>query len=322
MLDAGCSILAPFLSPFALRPSLFALLFPASGVENYNPGMDSATPAPLVSVLVATYNAALTLRRCIDSVVGQQGIGVELLIADGQSSDDTVDICQIYAAKLAYFQSRPDAGVYDAWNRLLPHARGRWICFLGADDCFPEVDTLARLAEAADERPADCRLVYGRVQYYDAAGDRVYEEGAPWEASVSEMRFCNSIPHIGTLHAREIFDEGARFDPAYRIAGDYDLVRREALQNGAFFAEEVVAAHAAWGGLSTRADLELQSVREVGRIIRRQDGRHPPAVWYWRCGKVLVRHAIYSAFGQRGLERYERWKSIVRRKKRVLRTEY
>ena len=132
------------------------------------------------------------------------------------------------------------------------------------------------------------------------------------------MRFRNSIPHIGTLHARAIFDEGARFDTAYRIAGDYDLVRREALRNGAFFAADVVAAHAAWGGLSTRAELELQSVREVGRIIRRQDGRRPPAVWHWRCGKVLVRSAIYGVLGQRGLERYERLKKIIRRKEDVL----
>jgi glycosyltransferase involved in cell wall biosynthesis len=244
----------------------------------------------------------------------QEGVKVELLIADGDSSDGTADICRRNRQHLAHFVCEPDRGVYDAWNKLLPHARGEWICFLGADDRFPVTDTLARLTQAALSRPVGCRLVYGRVEYFNDNGQCVYHEGAPWGDCAGEMRFRNSIPHIGTLHARAIFDEGARFDTAYRIAGDYDLVRREALRNGAFFAADVVAAHAAWGGLSTRAELELQSVREVGRIIRRQDGRHPPAVWYWRCGKVLVRHAIYRTLGASGLRGYEQFKSLAKRK--------
>ena len=177
---------------------------------------------------------------------------------------------------------------------------------------FRRADTLARLALAAQRRPTGCRLVYGEVHYFNATGECVYREGAPWSDCAGEMTFRNAIPHIGTLHERSIFDEGARFDASYRIAGDYDLVRREALRNGAHFASGVIAAHAGWGGLSTRSDLELQSVREVGRIIRRQDGRHPPAMWYWRCGKVMLRHTIQRSFGDSGLAAYQRLKSLTR----------
>jgi len=267
---------------------------------------------PQVSVLVATRNCAATVRRCIDSVMSQRGVDVELLIADGASTDGTAEICREYESRLAWFRSQADCGVYDAWNSLFAHARGAWICFLGADDQFPASDTLVRMTRAAEHRASGCRLVYGEVHYFNAAGECVYREGAPWHECAAEMTFRNAMPHIGTLHERSIFDNGARFDPAYRIAGDYDLVRREALRNGAFFASGVIAAHAGWGGLSTRADLELQSVREVGRIIRRQDGRHPPAIWFWRCGKVLVRHLIQRSFGAGGLATYERVKDMAR----------
>jgi len=161
-------------------------------------------------------------------------------------------------------------------------------------------DTLARMTIAAQCRPRSCRLVYGHVRYFDHAGECVYREGEPWDKCAGEMAFRNAIPHIGMLHERSIFDEGAQFDAAFRIAGDYDLVRRETQCHGAYFVRDVVAAHASWGGLSTRADLELQSVREVGRIIRRQDGRHPPAIWYWRCGKVMLSSYVDVARGQTG----------------------
>lgn len=267
---------------------------------------------PQVSVLVATRNCAAVVRNCIDSVLAQQGVKVELLIADGASTDGTAGICREFEHRLAWFRSQADRGVYDAWNSLLAHARGAWICFLGADDYFPASDTLARMTVAAEDRPTGCRLVYGEVHYFNTTGKCVYREGAPWNSCAGEMTFRNAIPHIGTLHERSIFDDGARFDPEYRIAGDYDLVRLESLRNGAHFASGIVAAHAGWGGLSTRADLELQSLREVGRIIRRQDGRHPPAIWYWRCGKVMLRHFIQRSFGASGLATYERAKKLAR----------
>jgi glycosyltransferase involved in cell wall biosynthesis len=273
-----------------------------------------------VSVLVATLDAARVVRTCIDSVLAQRHVQVELLIADGASRDGTAEICRRYEGDLAYFTSERDNGVYDAWNKLLPHARGRWLCFLGADDQLPATDTLARLVERAAARPTGCRLVYGQVFYFNNSGDCVYREGRPWRDCAAAMRVGNSIPHIGTLHERSIFDEGARFDASYRVAGDYELVRREALARGAHFAEDVVAAHAGWGGLSTRPSLQLQSIREVGRIIRAQDRKRPPARWFLRCGQAMLRHAIYRTMGQRGLTRLKQIEDVARR--RVLSTEY
>ncbi|MDL5501794.1 MAG: glycosyltransferase, partial [Candidatus Methanoperedens sp.] len=80
------------------------------------------------------YNGAKTLQRCIDSVSNQSYLNKELIIIDGGSTDGTIEILRSSQDKITYWQSGPDNGIYDAWNKALDHARGDWICFLGSDD--------------------------------------------------------------------------------------------------------------------------------------------------------------------------------------------
>ena len=47
---------------------------------------------PMISVVVAVYNGAKTLQRCIDSVFMQSYPYKELIIIDGQSTDGTIDL--------------------------------------------------------------------------------------------------------------------------------------------------------------------------------------------------------------------------------------
>ena len=260
-----------------------------------------------VSVLMATFNAGRTVAAAIDSVLGQQGVSVELLIADGLSKDDTVAVCQRYRARLAVFLSEPDKGVYDAWNKLIPRAQGQWLCVLGADDVFASPTSLLELVQGAQARPAGCRVVYGRHQLVNDAGVVMEEVGEPWPRCRDVMRWRMCIPHGGTLHARAMFDEAGGFDIRYRIAGDYAMLRPETLRHGAHFVDRVVV-RAGWGGLSTRPALEWATHKEVGRLLLEGDGRRP-RVWFVRAMKIGIRMAIFRTAGHQGLARYERVKS-------------
>ena len=86
---------------------------------------------PLLTIIVAVFNGAKTLERCIDSVVQQTWPYKELIIMDGGSTDGTVDLLKRYDSKIKYWESRPDRGIYHAWNKALDHAEGEWICFIG-----------------------------------------------------------------------------------------------------------------------------------------------------------------------------------------------
>ena len=89
---------------------------------------------PLVSVIIATYNAGKYLRRALDSVYSQSYTNVECIVVDGCWKDNTLDIVREYVCKNIVYISEQDLGIYDALNKGVLIAKGEWIYVLGADD--------------------------------------------------------------------------------------------------------------------------------------------------------------------------------------------
>ena len=85
----------------------------------------------IISIIIATYNAEKTLKRCLNSIVSQKKDQLELLIIDGCSTDRTMDIVREFAESIDVIVSEVDKGIYDAWNKGIRLATGEWIMFLG-----------------------------------------------------------------------------------------------------------------------------------------------------------------------------------------------
>jgi glycosyltransferase involved in cell wall biosynthesis len=89
---------------------------------------------PLVSIIIVTFNAEKTLQKALDSIFEQQYPHIETIIIDGLSTDQTVDILKANDAKITFWQSEKDEGIYDAMNKALNYVKGDRVFFLGADD--------------------------------------------------------------------------------------------------------------------------------------------------------------------------------------------
>lgn len=175
-----------------------------------------------VSIVVATYNAAATLDRCLQSIATQTFRDWELIIADGASTDATLDIILRNQRYIAYWHSHPDRGIYDAWNQALMHARGEYVCFLGADDIWHEPSTLQRIFRAVGDEQYD--LVTGRGVLVDGNGTAYHEFGSAWDYKKVMRRM--TICHPGALHRRDLFQRFGAFDTGYRISADYAFLLR------------------------------------------------------------------------------------------------
>lgn len=81
---------------------------------------------PLVTVIIATYNASATLQKALNSVLNQSFQDWECIIIDGASKDNTIDIVKQYCKKDIRFRyiSEPNNGIYDAFNKGWKMARG------------------------------------------------------------------------------------------------------------------------------------------------------------------------------------------------------
>ncbi|HET7482566.1 MAG TPA: glycosyltransferase family 2 protein [Actinomycetota bacterium] len=173
---------------------------------------------PSISVLMPSYNFARFLRDAIESVLRQEGVEVELIVQDGASTDETVDVLKSYEGRIDWV-SEPDRGQADALNRALRRANGDWIAWLNVDEFYlPGV--LARLLEAAERNAAD--FVYGDAVFVDAQG-RIMR-------LLPQHRFSPTVlKHYGTyistcacLFRRDILD-AEPWDASINRVMDWDL---------------------------------------------------------------------------------------------------
>jgi glycosyltransferase involved in cell wall biosynthesis len=119
-----------------------------------------------VAVLTPSRNYAAFIEDAILSVRAQQGISIQHIVQDCESSDDTRAILARHDPYVQW-SSEPDEGQSDALNKALARATGRWVGWLNADE-FYLPSGLASLVEIGEQTGAD--VVYGDCVIVDAAG--------------------------------------------------------------------------------------------------------------------------------------------------------
>lgn len=93
-------------------------------------------PWPTLTVITPTFNAGRFLAETIESVLNQDVPGLEYIIVDGGSTDDTVEVIRRYEKHLAWWTSEPDTGQANAVNKAFARATGEFVAEADADDVY------------------------------------------------------------------------------------------------------------------------------------------------------------------------------------------
>ena len=120
---------------------------------------------PLVSVVITCYNYADYVEQAIKSILQQTYKNIELIIIDDGSTDKSLDIITKYrdSAKVV---SRKNKGIVYTRNEAIQLAKGKYLCFLDADDYFDK-DYIGNMVDIAEQTGAD--VVYPNWRIF---GDR------------------------------------------------------------------------------------------------------------------------------------------------------
>ena len=120
-----------------------------------------------VSVIIPSYNYAHYLPGCVDSVLSQPGVEVEVLIIDDCSSDDTPLVGQRLAGdpRVTFRRHPVNQGHIATYNEGLEWASADYVAVLSADDLLVP-GSLARAVGALDACPS-AGFVYGRPVYFE-----------------------------------------------------------------------------------------------------------------------------------------------------------
>lgn len=220
---------------------------------------------PKISVITAVWNDAEHIEKTIQSVLSQTFQNIECIIIDGDSKDGTVDVIKKYADKVAYWESEPDKGVYDAMNKGISATTGNFVIFMNSGDTFHSYDAIEKMClDNVDKNT----IVYGNVsvKYWD---DVVVEK--PHEFFKTSMKFKGvGICHQTVFFPGEILRK-MRYDLSYRIASDYDLMFRMWKGGVNFVYRDVIVADYEWGnGISSNPYKLLDVYRENARVCGQQ----------------------------------------------------
>lgn len=191
------------------------------------PGLErSGITAPRVSVIIPCYRAAHFVADAITSVLDQEHEEVEILVVDDGSPDREALVEAIHpfgdAVKLV---DGPHEGLAAARNRGIAAARGGYLAFLDADDCW-KPGFLARQIELLERDAAD--LVYCDAEFFGpkAIRGRTVMHGHPsqGEVTVAAVLAGRCTVVMSTILARaEPVREAGGFDPELRLCEDVDL---------------------------------------------------------------------------------------------------
>ncbi len=138
--------------------------------------------APLASVIVPTLNGAHLLSACLDSLVGQTYPNLEVIVADGASTDGTVALLTSRYPTVRLLRLRRNAGFSGNVNAGLRAARGEVLCLLN-NDAQAETDWVSVCVDTLLDQPnigsVASKVLFADRHTINSAGDLLCRDGAP-----------------------------------------------------------------------------------------------------------------------------------------------
>jgi glycosyltransferase involved in cell wall biosynthesis len=176
-----------------------------------------------ISLITIVYNAQDTIKKCIESVTGQNYPNIEYIIVDGGSTDSTLQIINQHRSQINVLVSEPDHGIYDAMNKGIALATGDIIGTLNADDFFTGPDVLSSVAQAFSNNYTE--IVYGDLDYVNPEG-KIIRKWHSGQCGKTSFNWGFMPPHPTFYCKRHLFKKLGFYQLQYGSAGDYELMVR------------------------------------------------------------------------------------------------
>lgn len=196
---------------------------------------------PLVTVITVCYNAREMLLRTMNSVWAQTYKHMEYVIVDGASTDGTLELLEEYGGRIDHWVSESDKGIYDAMNKGVSMAKGKWVIFMNAGDCFADNHVLENVFSV----PRQADVIYGDV----VKGGVVKKASSPRNAH--RMFFCHQCVFV-KIESLKAFP----FDISHKMSADFKQMKQLWLAGKQFLQLDFPIA-----------DFDVQGVSNTNRAV-------------------------------------------------------
>ena len=218
---------------------------------------------PLVTIVTIVLNNEAFIEETIQSVLKQTYRNIEYIIIDGGSTDGTVNIIKKYEKFIDYWVSEKDKGIYEAMNKGLKLAKGKWINFMNSGDTFYSKDTINSIPFADFQ---NCSMIYGKTRLFSESRKFVY---------LLNPHICNrfnlALYATGVVcHQAVFYSTSIKFmyPSKYKIHGDF-FSYFEYIKHGLAKRLDIIICNYHLGGYS---ETSSTSKRELRTVLKEQVG--------------------------------------------------
>ena len=174
-----------------------------------------------ISVITVTYNCQESIGKTMKSVLTQTYQDMEYLIIDGNSVDDTIKIARLLANFNTKIYSELDNGIFDAMNKGIEKATGDWIIFMNAGDTFADIDVCSKIF--CKDYDKEVGVVFGNVYSSDNGTIKEFSMTPFFDVNkkLKGMGICHQSIFMRINVAKQY-----KFDVSYKLAADYDMIKK------------------------------------------------------------------------------------------------
>jgi len=208
----------------------------------------SASPSPLVSIIIPCYNAEKYVAEAIQSALDQTYSNCEVIVIDDGSTDGSLDVIKSFGDKIKW-ETGPNRGGCAARNRGFDLSRGEWIQYLDADDALhsEKIQHQMKLAISRKDAIIDSKVIFvhddsTRLAYSQYCSCDLEIRGVDYfikrktRTLQDELQFNNAISSgysytISWLTPRNLIEKVGEWDVSLKILQDHEYFHRILLSN-------------------------------------------------------------------------------------------
>ena len=170
-----------------------------------------------LSVIIVSLNTKRDFLKTLKSCLNQNKKDIEIIVIDGKSTDGTVKEILKYKKKIFKIRIQKDKGIYDAMNKGIKLATGKWIIFMNSGDVFYNKNVTKNLSNFCSKYKNNNKIVFGNTILLDKY-DSYQLSGNYFKNSTILMPFCHqsSLVNSGILKKK-------LFDTKFNYSSDFNF---------------------------------------------------------------------------------------------------
>lgn len=233
---------------------------------------------PFFSIITVCFNSEKTIQRTINSIINQEYTNYEYIVIDGLSTDKTVKIInenkRAFGDKIQVI-SEKDNGIYNAMNKGIEIARGKYIGLLNSDDWF-EPNALRSMYNAINENDFRENALYCGWLYfhYKTGRKQLLKTSLNLLIKKSSSFQMGGIRHPAVFVPKFVYSKTGLFDENLMIYADTEFVLRCYFNKVKFIFVNEIITNMSDGGVSSF--LRFESLHDRLYILR----KYSNSVWF------------------------------------------